>query len=209
VFILIGQALVTIQPIMFGRIVSSVTEQDQHMFLFALLSWVFLAVSKSVVFYVKELFELKKFEFELPRHLSRISMRKFFSISMGQHTLGHSVIKRNVISKGEAASIGTVFQVVYEIIPITLSILLPIIFLFVNVWQVGVCVLGAIIIFTAYTLTYNQRFVPRMRSLDTLYNQIGKRQGEFVTNVDVVYANAQEEHARTETDTRNAKGALM
>ncbi len=205
VFIFIGQAMVTIQPIMFGRIVSSVTEQDKHMFLFALLGWIGLAMCKAFVFYVKEHFELKKFEFELPRHLSRISMRKFFSISMGQHSLGHSVIKRNVISKGEAASMGTVFQIVYEIVPIMLSILLPTIFLFVNVWQVGVCVLGAIIIFTTYTLTYNKRFVPKMRSLDTLYNKIGKKQGEFVTNVDVVYANAQEDHAREETDLWNAK----
>lgn len=140
--------------------------------------------------------------------MSQISMEKFFSISMGQHHLGHSVIKRSVISKGEAAVMGIVFSAVYELVPTTLMILLPTVFLLFNAWQVGVCALVSIVVFVTYTVYFNSRFVSRIRSLDTLSNKIGKKHGEVIQNADVVYVNAQEDRVKTECDAENAKSAV-
>lgn len=205
---LVWQSVASLQPIFLGRIVTAVTKQDKHLFVIAVLIWLGLALGRAAIFYSKEWFEIRKFEFDLPRHMSRISMEKFFSISMGQHHLGHSVIKRNVISKGEAAVMGIVFQAVYELVPTGLMILLPTVLLIINAWQVGLCALLAIAVFTSYTVFYNTRFVPRIRSLDTLSNKIGKKHGEVIANADVVYVNAQEDRVRAECDAENAKNSV-
>jgi len=202
---LVWQSIASVMPILLGRIVTAVTSHDVHLFTIAVLTWLGLAMSRAVVFYSKERFEIRKLEYDLSRHMSRISMEKFFSISMGQHHIGHSVIKRNVISKGEAAVMGIVFQAVYELVPTALMILLPTILLLVNAWQVGVCASVAIVIFASYTIYYNNRFVQRIRSLDTLSNQIGKKHGEIINNADVVYVNAQEDRVKAECDAENAR----
>jgi len=204
---LVWQSIASAMPILLGRIVTAVTSRDSHLFIIALLTWLGLALSRAVIFYSKEWFEIRKLEYDLSRHMSRLSMEKFFSISMGQHHLGHSVIKRSVISKGEAAVSGIVYQGVYELVPTLLMILLPTVFLLINAWQVGVCALIAIAIFASYTIYYNSRFVSRIRSLDTLSNQIGKKHGEVIANADVVYVNAQEERVKKECDTENARNA--
>ncbi len=205
---LVWQSVASLQPIFLGRIVTAVTKQDKQLFISAVFIWLGLALGRTLIYYSKEWFEIKKLEYDLSRYLSRISMEKFFSISMGQHHLGHSVIKRSVISKGEAAAMGIVFQAVYELVPTALMILLPTVFLLINAWQVGLCVLFAIAVFTSYTVFYNTRFVPRIRSLDTLSNKIGKKHGEVIANSDVVYVNAQEERVRAECDAENAKSAV-
>ena len=204
---LIWQSIASAMPILLGRIVTAVTSRDSHLFIVALLTWLGLALSRALIFYSKEWFEIRKLEYDLSRHMSRLSMEKFFSISLGQHHLGHSVIKRSVISKGEAAVSGIVYQGVYELVPTMLMIILPTVFLLINAWQVGVCALIAISIFTSYTIYYNGRFVSRIRSLDTLSNQIGKKHGEVIANADVVYVNAQEERVKKECDTENARNA--
>jgi len=192
-------------PYLLGRIVTAVTGRDLRLFKVTVIAWLGLALLRSVIYYLKERFELKNMDFELTRHMSRISMGKFFSISMGQHHVGHSVIKRSVIAKGEASISGTIYQSVYELIPTTFMIFLPICLLLINAWQVGACALVAIVVFASYTIYYNTRFVPRIRSLDTLSNQIMKKHGEIINNADVVYVNAQEERVKLECDAENAR----
>lgn len=206
---LVWQSLATAMPIFMGRIVTAVTSHDTHLFTIAILAWLGLAMSRAVVFYSKEWFEIQKLEYDLSRHMSRVSMEKFFSISMGQHHLGHSVIKRSVISKGEAAVMGIVFSAVYELVPTALMIMLPTVLLLINAWQVGACALVAIVVFGTYTFYYNSRFVPRIRSLDTLSNQIGKKHGEVIQNADVIYVNAQEDRVKAECDAENTKSAIQ
>ena len=133
---LVSQSNFSAMPILLGRIVTAVTSHDAHLFTVAVLTWLGLAMSRAVVFYGKELFEIQKLEYDLSRHMSRISMEKFFSISMGQHHLGHSIIKKDVIRKGEAAVSGIIYQGVYELVPTMLMILLPTALLFINAWQV-------------------------------------------------------------------------
>lgn len=199
------QSVAAAMPYLLGRIVTAVTGRDLRLFKVTVIAWLGLALLRSVIYYLKERFELKNMDFELTRHMSRISMGKFFSISMGQHHVGHSVIKRSVIAKGEASISGTIYQSVYELIPTTFMIFLPICLLLINAWQVGACALVAIVVFASYTIYYNTRFVPRIRSLDTLSNQIMKKHGEIINNADVVYVNAQEERVKLECDAENAR----
>ena len=185
-----------------------VTKQDRHRFFTSALVWLGLALGRAMIYMFKEWFEIKKLDYDLPRHMSRISMRKFFSISMGQHQLGHSVIKRSVISKGEAGVIGVITQAVHELIPMSLMIALPTIMLLINAWQVGLSALLAIILFCTFTFFYNTRFVPRIRALDTLSNKIGKKHGEVIANAYVVYVNAQEDRVQRECDDEKSQSAI-
>lgn len=188
-----------------GSIVTGVSKGDTRTFMVAIGVWVILGCLRTGILFLRERFELRRLDFELARHLSRISMEKFFSISMGQHHLGHSIIRRNIISKGEAAVAGIVYMGIYELVPTMLMIFLPLAFLLKMAPIIGLCVLAAILCFSVYTFRYNFSFIPRIRSLDTLANTISKKHSEIIQNADVVYVNAQEERVRQECDEENAK----
>ncbi|MDR3558370.1 MAG: ABC transporter ATP-binding protein [Candidatus Pacebacteria bacterium] len=202
---LIWQSVASAMPVFLGRMFTAVTAHDEHLFVVAILAWLGLALCRAVIYHSKERLEIKKLDFGLSRHMSQVSMQKFFSISMGQHHLGHSVIKKDVIRKGEAAVTGIVYQGVYELVPTLFTILLPTALLLVYAWQVGLCALVAIAVFATFTICYNSRFIGRIRALDTLSNQIGKKHGEAITNADVIYVNAQEERVKKECDDENAQ----
>lgn len=204
-----NQALAALFPLIFGSIVTAITKNDTFVFVSALIAWAVLACARNGINFLRERYEIKNFDFELSRYLSRVSMEKFFSISMGQHHLGHSVIKRSVISKGEAAVSGIVYMAIYDLVPITLMIFIPLVFLLVKVPIVGLSVLGAIVCFSLYTFKYNTLFIPKLRSLDTLSNKVSKKQGEVIQNAEVVYVNAQEERVRRECDEENATQGIM
>jgi ABC-type multidrug transport system fused ATPase/permease subunit len=198
--LLLAQYLLNvIFPIILGIMVTAVTSLYLHIFILALLGWAILALVKTIIIYFRERVEIKNFDYEMSQHLSKISLKKFFEISMGQHHLGHSIIKRNVITKGETSITGSIYISIYDLIPTIFSVLLPIIFIFTKVPIVGLSIVVAIIIFTVYTLNFNAHFVPRLRSLDTHYNTVGKQKGEFIHNSDVVFVNAQENRAQQES----------
>jgi len=204
-FLLAQQVIVAVAPLIFGQVVTALTKNDIHSFLWAIGIWTVLALLRSGLSCLRERLEISNIDFEITRHLSRISMEKFFSISMGQHHLGHSVIKRSVISKGEAAVGGMVFMSIYDLIPTIFTILLPLVFLLIKVPIVGVCVLGGIVCFLIYTVKYNLRFVPGLRKLDTSANLVSKKHGEIIENAEVVFVNAQEVRVQGECDEENGK----
>lgn len=204
-FLLAHQAASVLFPMVLGSVVTSVSKGDMRTFVVAIGSWVTLGCLRTGIIFLRERFELHRLDFELARHLSRISMEKFFSISMGQHHLGHSIIRRSVISKGEASVAGIVYMGIYELVPTALMILLPLALMLKVAPVVGVCAVGAILCFSVYTFRYNISFIPRLRSLDTLVNTISKKHGEIIQNADIVYVNAQEERVQRECDEENAK----
>ncbi len=207
-FLLVHQAVSATFPVILGSIVTAVTKSDMRAFMMAICVWVALGCARTGVIYFRERFEIRNLDFELSRYLSRISMEKFFSISMGQHHIGHSVIKRSVISKGEAAVTGTVYMGIYDLVPTILMILIPLTLLVIKAPIIGICVLCAIVCFSVYTFKYNLLFIPKLRALDTLSNTVSKKQGEVIQNADVVYVNVQEERVRRECDEENAKQGI-
>ncbi len=199
----VNNVLQAIFPLVLGLIVTAITNSDKYTFIVVIVVWLVLVLTRTSINYFRERFELKNIDFELSRHLSRISMEKFFNISMGQHQTGHSLIRRSIVSKGEAAVTGTVNMGIYDLIPTSLMILVPAAFLMVNLPIVGLFVLLVIVVFTAYTLWYVSSYVPKLRLLDTMINRVGKKHGEFTSNSEVVFVNAQEERVKKECDDAN------
>ena len=208
-FTLIQQVVNAIFPIILGSLVTAVMKSDMNTFLWAIAIWTVLISIRTGITYLREFFEIRNLSYELSRYLARISMEKFFSISMGQHHIGHSIIKSSVIRKGEASIAGIVDSGIYEFIPTILTIILPLGFMLVKVPIVGICVLVTIVFFTVYTFKYNSLFVPKLRKLDTLSNMVTKKYGEVIQNADVVYVNAQEDRVRRECDNENASQGIQ
>lgn len=204
VFLFTGHALGALFPVTFGTLVTAVAHKDKHSIIFTLMCMGILLGSRSGISYFRERFEMKHLDYELGRYMSQISMEKFFQISMGQHNLGHSAIKRSVVTKGESAIAGIINMAIYDLGPTLFMILIPTFLMIAKVPLLGFCVLAAMSIFTLYSLKYNMGFVSLLRKLDTLSNRVFKKTVEVVENAQVVYVNAQEKRVCGECDYENS-----
>lgn len=202
-FLVLYQAIAAVVPILFGSIVNAVTTNNTNAFMWGVGGLFILTIARSGTSFFREHFEIKSIDYEMSRFLSDVSMKKYFSISMGQHHLGHSLIKQSVISKGETAVTGMLFMSIYDLMPTLLMVLIPILFLLINVPLVGVATIVVLAIYIVFTLYYNSKFLSRINSLDTLYNKAYKQRGEVLQNAEVVYVNAQEERVSREIDANN------
>ncbi len=192
--------LASLLPLFVGSAVTGVTNKDFRHLSIAVAAWLGISLVRILVVYFREGYEIRWIDFDLPRFFSRLSMEKYFSISMGQHHLSHSLIKQEVVSRGEASVQGVINMTLYELLPILLSVIFPLVFVLVKVPQIGVCLLGFMICFIAYTLKYTQPFIPRLKVLNKRGNDLGKKRGEIKQNVDVVISNAQEKRVVEECD---------
>lgn len=190
-------------PILVGLLTTSVFKMDTEMFYYTLCGWVALGCVRIVAAYMVDRIDITKLDQKIASHLSRISMEKFFNISMGQHHIGHSIIKRTVIGKGETGIRQLWEMSMYNLIPIALMIIVPTVFLLVKVPLVGLWALCSMLCFMFFTLKYNVRFAPLLRSLDTSSNMISKKHGEIIANAEVIYVNAQEPRVKREHDAEN------
>ncbi len=201
--VLAHQAVNSIFPLIMGLMVTAVVEKQYTTLIWSILVWSILITARTGVGYFRDFYEIRYLSYDFPRHLSQISMEKFFNVSMGQHHLGHSLIKSSVVRKGEAAISGTVNSVIYELLPLIFMITLPLAFMIVKVPVVGLSVSVTIIIFIWYSYRFNKFFVTKLCGLDTLANTVSKKHGEVIQNADVVYVNAQEERVKIECDDGN------
>lgn len=199
--ILISQLISAAAPIFYGKTVNAVTTLDQHAFMGSIIILGVIWALRSIVMLAREQYEIHNFDYEVGRHLSKISMEKFFTISMGQHHLGHSAIKRSILNKGESAISSTLWTTIYTIIPNFLLMTLPLFFLAQAAWPVALILLVAITIYIVYSFHYHDVLFPRFRKMETANNAIGQKHSEIIENADVVITNAQEARMRTEHDT--------
>ena len=205
VLIAAQQILSAIYPILLGRLVGSISAHDSKVFYVTCIVWGILAIARPYVGRIRELYDISTFDYAFARHLSKISTKKYFEISIGQHSLGHSIIKRNVMKKGEAGIIGLTNLALYELIPVILAIGIPLILLLIYVPIVGGAVILFMIIFSIYTVRYNRRSMHGIRELDTYDNLMNKRQGELIDHAPVVQIFAQERRIRDEFDGDHAE----
>lgn len=201
--VLVFQAINSVFPLIMGMLVTAVVEKQKTALVWTIAVWFVLITIRTGIGYLRDFYEVRNLSYEFPRYLSKISMEKFFNISMGQHHLGHSLIKSSVVRKGEAAISGIVSSVIYDLLPLILMIMIPLMFMIVRVPLVGTCVSVTISIFIWYSYKFNNSFVPKLRVLDTLANTVSKKHGEVIQNADVVYVNAQEERVKVECDDGN------
>jgi ATP-binding cassette subfamily B protein len=207
--ILISQLISATAPIFYGKTVNAVTALDQHAFMGSVIILGIIWAIRNVVMLVRELYEIHNFDYEVGRHLSKISMEKFFTISMGQHHLGHSAIKRSILNKGEAAISSTLWTTIYTIVPNFLMMTLPLFFLARAAWPVALILFVSIVIYIVYSFHYHNVLFPRFRKMETANNAVGQKHSEIIENADVVIVNAQEARVRTEHDTEVGNNSTL
>ncbi len=197
----------------YGSLVNSVPllleKKSIQGFVLSVAAWALLLSLQTGIGYFRDRFELLKLDFELSQHLSRGSIAKFFSLSMGQHVSGNSTIKRSVMNNGQTSVSGLVYMGIYELIPVTLRVLLPIVFLFVKVPLVATVVCMMVVCFITFTVYYNKGFIPKLKELEDVSQKIGRRQADLLQHHSVVFANAQEERAEMEYDDGNKEKTTM
>lgn len=194
------QFISALSPIFVGKLVTAATNTNARMFVYVLIGWAaFLGVRVLVTWAIDKI-DIKYLDYNVTRHLSRVSMEKFFNISMGQHHIGHSVIKRSVISKGESSIYQTMNMFLYNCLQIIFALTIPVVFLLFKAPLIGTSVVVALICYLVYTIKFNNRFKDGFRSLDTLDNMVSRKHGEMINNAEVVYVNSQEDRVRGECD---------
>lgn len=192
-------ALMSVFPIAFGHLIDGVTHQLGFQIVLGVSLWAIVAFARTILGYIREYFETNHLEYQLSNHMNQVSLKKFLDISIGEHNLGHSIVKQSVMNKGETAISGFINMFVYDVVPTAVQIIVSITLVLIYVPIIGMIALAAITVFLGFSLKYNLRFIPRFRDLDTTNNRTSKQRGEFVTHVQTVQVNAQEPRAQSES----------
>ncbi len=198
--ILISQLISAAAPIFYGKTVNAVTDLNQHAFVGSIIILGVIWALRNVISLLRELYEVRNFDYEVGKHLSKISMEKFFTISMGQHHLGHSAIKRNILNKGESAITGTLWTTIYTVVPNFFTMVLPLFFLTKAAWPVALILLVTIVVYIFYSSHYHNVLFPRFKEMDSANNTVNQKHSEIIENADVVIVNAQEARVSAEYD---------
>jgi ABC-type multidrug transport system fused ATPase/permease subunit len=200
IFLMSAQVgLMSVFPIAFGHLIDGITQKISQEVVLGIGLWIFVALLRTVIGYAREYFETNHLESQFTTYLQGISLKKFFGISIGEHNMGHSIIKQNVMRKGESAVGGFVRIFVYDVLPILVQVVVPMILILHYAPLIGAVVVVATAIFVVFSLKYNIKFIPSFRMLDTNENKTSKQRGEFVTHVQTVQVNAQEPRAQNES----------
>jgi len=119
-------------------------------------------------------------------------MEKFFSIPWVNIISVHSVINGLSYQKEKRQLREMVFMSIYDLIPTTFMILLPLTFLLVKA-PVIVCASSSNHMLLGLHIQIQLALLSQIAPARHLFNLVSKKQGEMIQNADVVFVNAQEE----------------
>lgn len=199
VFMIIAQALSLVSPYLYGRIIDGVISQQplRHVLLIAALAFAVYAIQE-IISYFGDVYELRRFDYAVPRHLAVNTLRTFFGFSIGQHNNQNSGVKRSVITRGEHALNSLAFMLAYELIPLLLLVVFTIGALLYISWVLGSIVLVGVILFVGISIYLNNVLKDDMKRVRDLWIENDKMQGEIIQNVELVQVNAQEKRVTEE-----------
>lgn len=205
-YMIVGQALGLVSPYLYGRIIDGVISHQplRQVLLVALLAFAVYAVQE-VISYFSDVYELRKFDFTVPRHLSINTLRSFFGFSIGQHNNQNSGVKRSVITRGEHALNSLAFTFAYEVIPLALMVAFTIGALLYISWVLGSIVLVGVVLFISISIYLNNTLRSEMKEVRDLWVENDKTQGEIIQNVQLVQVNAQERRVTDQYDVEYEK----
>ena len=116
-FLVANTALGVISPYLYGKIIDSIIAKDSIVktFLFiAATGGLYLLANLTEHF--KNIFELKNFDYAFVAYISKLTLDKMLSFSIGQHVNQHSGVKQGVVKKGEAAIKNFISFLIYSVL---------------------------------------------------------------------------------------------
>lgn len=203
-FLFLGQAIALISPYIYGKIIDGIVQGKEIAYLIKLcfLSFAVLLFNNLIITYYEEKVKVLKFDFDVRRRVTKETLEKLFSFSIGQHENQNSGIKKSIIDRGQNALTELAFSLIYEIFPMILQVTVTIIALTIIAPPLGLIIFLGISIYF-YASFYSSRiFGKDFRELQEMHVEAEKKQSEFLRNASLVKINANESEIVSDYDKR-------
>jgi len=192
--LIIQEILGLLGPYIYGKIIDGIIAKDNIYQVLWLCFYAFLVfiISDVVIAYYKEKIEIQKFDLDIYKKVANLTMERVFKFSIGQHENQNSGIKKSVIDRGQTALVNFGYNLIYEVIPIFLQLLVTIIGLLIVAPIFGIIILIGTSIFIWISIYSNLVIGEDLKKTQDLYVESDKQQSEFLRNASLVKINAKE-----------------
>lgn len=153
------------------------------------------SIFRNLVSYIRDQYERKNVDWEFNRFMSRLSLNKYLSFSLGQHIAQHSSISQKIVSDGQSAIQSTLQLFTYDIIPNLgqLIVALSVLFFVHPILGSIACFLSVLSFFIFKRL--NLWIIPEISKQNDLSRTYGKRVSETYRNVMLITMESQQERS--------------
>ena len=206
---LLLQVIGTVTPYFMGLTVDAVIGKNVSG-AFKLLAVFILLNSASVLIALwKDRFDLRNFDFAMPRHYNDMSVGKVMELSMSQVSEGNSQFRLGVMQRGQMAAQDLLRTLIYQAAPQVLSVtVLSVAMIYTN-RDLGLVLLASIIGYGYLVVRESLDKRTALDELETARQRDSKRRAEVMRNARLVMANAQEVRMRTDLDKREGERSQL
>ncbi|MBT4732897.1 ABC transporter ATP-binding protein [Candidatus Woesearchaeota archaeon] len=200
-FMICSQVLVLVSPYIYGKIIDGIISGAEMKKIVA-LALVTLAVYilNSIIGYFQGRCEIKHLDFDVQQHVSKKTLEKIFSFSVGQHNNQNSGVKQSVINKGEHSLTTFAYTVLYDVFPIFIGIVVTISALFYLSLVLGAVTLIGVGCFVGISIYLNRNIKDELKNIEDMSHDNEKVRSEILRNLELVQINAQEKKVTNEYD---------
>lgn len=200
-FMICSQVLMLVSPYIYGKIIDGIISgaEMKKIIVLALVTLVAHVLS-NIVGYLQGRCEINRLEFDVRQHVSKQTLEKMFSFSVGQHNNQNSGVKQSVINKGEHSLTTLAHTILYEISPIIISIVVTISALFYLSLILGAVTLTGVGCFVGISIYLNRNIKDELKDIENMVHDNEKVRSEILRNMELVQINAQEKKVTGEYD---------
>jgi ATP-binding cassette subfamily B protein len=192
--ILLQEALSLVSPFIYGKIIDGIVQGKEIIYLIklSLVSLAILLLNDTILRNWADRIEIKKFDFDVRQTVAVKTLDKLMGFSIGQHENQNSGLKKSIIDKGQTALTELAFDLIYQIFPAVLQILVTIIALSIIAPILGLIISSGVLLFILVVIYTNKVVGEDIRRIQEMYVDSDKRQSEYLRNISLVKANAKE-----------------
>lgn len=200
--ILLQEALSLAGPYIYGKIIDGIMQGEEMAYLIklCLVSLAILLLNDTILRNWVDRIEIKKFDFDIRRSVAVRTLDRMTDFSIGQHENQNSGLKKSIIDKGQAALVELASNLIYQIFPAVLQILVTIVALSIVAPVLGLIILIGVLLVIATILYTNKVVGGDIRKIQDMYVDSEKRQSEYLRNMSLVKSNAKEKQILKEYD---------
>jgi ABC-type multidrug transport system fused ATPase/permease subunit len=203
VLTLVYQIIQLVSPYLLGQVVNKVLAGIAYSKVIPLAFYALLAlITGTLISLLRELLEVRYIDGKLGNFVSKQTLNKVMTLSIGQHKNQHSGLTQGVIFKGEKSVINMAFMITYQILPMLVELLVTIVALFLFAPIFGFVIVVGVTTFFIATYFLNSHFTKKIKEINDEADDISKQRNEAIRNLSTVQANAQEQRIIREYDTK-------
>ncbi|MFA5013468.1 MAG: ABC transporter ATP-binding protein [Candidatus Paceibacterota bacterium] len=196
------EVLSLVAPYVYGRIIDGVIANRALVNIIYLAGIFFLVyvLNEVVIFYIRQRIEITRFDSDFSDSINRKSLAEVFRFSIGQHENQNSGIKKSIIDRGLNALPAFTMDWLYQVLPLTLQVVVTLIALSIIAPVLGAIVFVGLSIYILTIVLANKQLSGKLRDVQEMRNDTDKKQAEFLRNASLVKTNAKEKEILKEYD---------